>query len=387
MQRVVSINLNGNAYQIEENGYNALFAFLDATDAALKDDPDRAQKLADIERLVADKCEACLGPHKTVVTSAEIDRIVLELNPAAAGPAAASSSASSNTSSASSTTSPNQTSPNPTSPHPSTHRRLFQIRDGAMISGVCVGLSEFLHIDVTLIRILFVIFALASSGWGILAYGVLMFVIPKVDTRAEASGGAATGTVPPHSWPWDNGWPWDKHGWPWDPQKAPPAQGQAQAPQAPPDTRQAWRDERRAWRDERRAARMAHGPSPFGTMTMIVFLMMGFFWLSFWTRGHFFFGWPFFWGFPHWFGIIIFLMVIRLVFMPFRMARWHGYGAYGSPYGPYAHPHYAWVSMWNGLMWFGVMIFLVWAAYHYIPEVHDAIHSFQTSWYDGSFHV
>src|SRR5204862_8117783 len=82
MQRVVSINLNGNAYQLEENGYSALFAYLDATEAALKDSPDRAQKLADLERLIAEKCQALLAPHKTVITSAEIDRILLELGPA-----------------------------------------------------------------------------------------------------------------------------------------------------------------------------------------------------------------------------------------------------------------------------------------------------------------
>ena len=116
---------------------------------------------------------------------------------------------------------------------------------------------------------------------------------------------------------------------------------------------------------------------------MIVFLMFAFFWLSFWTRGHFFFGWPFFWGFPHWIGIIFFFMMLRLIFMPFRMSRWYGYG----PYGPYPHPHYAWVSMWNGMMWFAMMIFAVWIAYHYIPEVHDFLREFQTSWHDGSLHV
>src|SRR5476649_2162615 len=81
MQRVVSINLNGNAYQLEENCYNALFAYMDATEAQLKDSPDRAQTLTDLERTIADKCEACLGPHKTIVTSSEIDRIIFELGP------------------------------------------------------------------------------------------------------------------------------------------------------------------------------------------------------------------------------------------------------------------------------------------------------------------
>ena len=117
----------------------------------------------------------------------------------------------------------------------------------------------------------------------------------------------------------------------------------------------------------------------FGWMCM--FLGM-FFWASMWTHGRFFFGWPFFWGFPHWLGIVIFFMVMRVVFMPFRMARWGSYGG-----GPYAHPAHAWISMWNGLAWFAVMIFGIWAAYHYVPEVRDFIRTFQTSWSDSGFHV
>src|SRR5437868_5413711 len=162
MQRVVSINLNGNAYQIEENGYNALFAHIDAAESALKDSPDRALKLADLERSIADKCQACLSTHKTVVTSAEIDRILLELEPAAPYQPVVEPAASTSSGTTSGTASSNQTSANPWP-----HRRLFQIREGAMISGVCVGLSEYMHIDATIMRILFVIFALASSGWGI----------------------------------------------------------------------------------------------------------------------------------------------------------------------------------------------------------------------------
>src|SRR5438046_6761267 len=88
MQRVVSINLNGNAYQVEENGYTALFAYIDAIEASVKDSPDRAERVAEIERLLADRCQACLSPHKTVVTSSEIDRMLRDLPPITAQPAA-----------------------------------------------------------------------------------------------------------------------------------------------------------------------------------------------------------------------------------------------------------------------------------------------------------
>jgi phage shock protein PspC (stress-responsive transcriptional regulator) len=416
MQRVVSINLNGNAYQLEENGYNALFAYLDAADAQLKDDPDRAQKMADLEARVADLCKACLAEHKTVVTSMEIERIIAGLEPVPAQPAADAgrpAGATGQTPSGEADAGTGRAQPGFSHAPFAPHRRLYQIREGSMISGVCMGLAEYTRIDVTFIRIMFVLFALMSGGWGILAYAVLMFVVPRVETRADAGAYDASGNMPPHRWPWDNGWPWDKHGWPWDkhgwpwdpprapqpqtPQGAPPGDAQAQARSAREqardarqqarDARHQARDARREWRAEQRAARMAayHPVSHWWSMlAMIMFVVFAFFWLSLWTRGRLFFGWPYFWGFPHWIGIVLFFMVIRLIFMPFRAARWYGYG-YG--YGPYAHPHYGWIAMWNGFAWFLLMIFGIWVAYHYIPEFHDFIRSFQVSWQGGNLHV
>jgi len=423
MQRVVSINLNGNAYQLEENGYNALFAYLDASDAQLKDDPDREQKLLDLESRIAELCKACLAEHKTVVTSMEIDRILAGLGPVPGQPAADTGRAAGAASQTTYGTAGGADSAQPGSARApwAGHQRLYQIREGSMIRGVCMGLAEYTRIDVTLIRILFVLFALMSAGWGILAYAVLMFILPRAETRADASAYDASGTIPPHRWPWDNGWPWDKHGWPWDkygwpwdPPKAPqaptPPQGPAPSgatPAEPRDVRQQARDARQQtrdarqeardvrqrarearheWRAEQRAARMAYHPVShwWNMFAMIVFVVFAFFWLSLWTRGRLFFGWPYFLGFPHWIGILIFFMVLRLVFVPFRAARWYGYG---YVYGPYAHPHYGWIAMWNGFAWFLFMIFGIWVAYHYIPEFRDFIRSFQASWQGGSLHV
>ena len=271
MQRVVSINLNGNAYQLEENGYNALFAYLDASDAQLKDDPDREQKLLDLESRIAELCKACLAEHKTVVTSMEIDRILAGLGPVPGQPAADTGRAAGAASQTTYGTAGGADSAQPGSARApwAGHQRLYQIREGSMISGVCMGLAEYTRIDVTLIRILFVLFALMSAGWGILAYAVLMFILPRAETRADASAYDASGTIPPHRWPWDNGWPWDKHGWPWDkygwpwdPPKAPqastPPQGPAPSgatPAEPRDVRQQARDARQQARDARQEAR------------------------------------------------------------------------------------------------------------------------------------
>jgi len=41
MNRVIPINLNGNAYQLEESGYEALRAYLDHAARRLESNPDK----------------------------------------------------------------------------------------------------------------------------------------------------------------------------------------------------------------------------------------------------------------------------------------------------------------------------------------------------------
>ena len=81
MNKVITINLNGNAYQVEERGYELLCEYLDAAEAQLKDNPDRAEIISDLEQAIADKCRNFLGPQKTIVTTAEIEQIIQAMGP------------------------------------------------------------------------------------------------------------------------------------------------------------------------------------------------------------------------------------------------------------------------------------------------------------------
>src|SRR5206468_528368 len=66
-----------------------------------------------------------------------------------------------------------------------THKRLYQIREGAMLSGVCKGLAAYFNIDVTIVRIVFIALAVLTKGAFIIAYVVLMCVIPYATTSEE----------------------------------------------------------------------------------------------------------------------------------------------------------------------------------------------------------
>ena len=358
MQRVVSINLNGNVYQLEENGYTALFAYLDAFETRLKDSPERAQIIADIERQIADKCQACLAPHKTLITSAEVARIISEMELAAGQPAAAPPA--SEPAGGAAPSSQAQASTGARAGNDKyKHKRLWQIREGGMIGGVCLGLATFFSIDVTLVRIVFALFALVTGGWGVLAYLGLMFILPRATNAAEAATPSSA-----NQWPWDDGWPWDKHGWPWDRPDWPfTSEQRREWREQHREQRQEWREQRRAWRDERHAARLAYGPPPslLGTLTIIFFVMLAFGWLGFWMRGAFF-GWPlfwggpFYWGAPHWIGILLFFMFFRFLMVPFRRSGWRGYG---YPYSP-------WAGLWHAIVWVGTIMFMLWFAFNFV---------------------
>ncbi len=58
------------------------------------------------------------------------------------------------------------------------NRRLYRSRSDRMISGVAGGLGEYLNIDSTVVRLLFVFFALAG-GPGLLVYLVMLLVVPE----------------------------------------------------------------------------------------------------------------------------------------------------------------------------------------------------------------
>jgi len=70
-------------------------------------------------------------------------------------------------------------------------KRLYRSRKERMIAGVCGGLADYFGIDPTLVRLFFVIAALAG-GPGLLAYIIMMLVVPEVPEQPET-------VVPPES--------------------------------------------------------------------------------------------------------------------------------------------------------------------------------------------
>jgi phage shock protein PspC (stress-responsive transcriptional regulator) len=172
MNKVITINLNGRAYQLEESGYEALRKYLDQASAKLHDNPDKDEIMADFEQAIADKCDECLQGHKNVVGKDEIESIIQKMGPVENG-----------------------TEKNAGAPTAGTHgnfKRLYQIREGAWISGVCTGLAAYFNLDVSWVRVAFIALLALTHGFGFVLYVILMIVVPvaRTDEEKERARGA-----------------------------------------------------------------------------------------------------------------------------------------------------------------------------------------------------
>src|SRR6202142_3562466 len=186
MNKVITINLDGNAYQLEEGGYDALRAYLETATARLQGNPDREEILSDIERAIAEKFRALLASHKTVVVTKEVAAVLAEMGPIEADPGEAAAPGVSGAGGAGG--------PGPAGEERATPRRLYRIHEGAMVAGVCNGIAAYVNIDPTLVRLAFVLLTILW-GSGVLVYIVMAIVVPEARSREEkaaASGDPST---------------------------------------------------------------------------------------------------------------------------------------------------------------------------------------------------
>jgi phage shock protein C len=66
------------------------------------------------------------------------------------------------------------------------YKQLYRSRDERMVAGICGGLGEYLDIDPTVIRLIFV-FGTILTGSGLFwAYLVMMLVVPEEPVASEA---------------------------------------------------------------------------------------------------------------------------------------------------------------------------------------------------------
>lgn len=342
MQKVISINLNGHAYQLEESGYERLREYLTRAEQQLEGNPDRAEIMADLEQAIADKCQRYLAPHKSVVTSSEIDLIVAEMGPVDGSTGEATEGEPSRGGAGKQETKKDMP------PKP-----LYRIPDGALIAGVCTGLAAHFKIDVTLVRIAFVVAALVTRGFGIVAYIVLMFVMPEANTpeaRAVAAGAPINA-------------------------KDIIERAKKQYAEGTKEWRRQWREQQRQWRRQAWApgGPIAYPPPwaavllpVFSLAHVALFLLMAAAMISL-VNTETVLNWELPPDVPVWAAALILLVAYQIAVSPLRAVhQWATVPRAGA-----AQP--AWFAFWNAVAWLIGAAFVVWIASDHVPEIREFV--------------
>ncbi len=166
MNRVVTVNLAGNAYALEEPGYAALKTYLDRAEAALGANPDRSEILHDLEQAIADRLAGKLHAFKSVVNTHEVEEAIAAMGPVEGADAP-------------------HTDQQHTAAASGARRKLYRLREGALLAGVTTGVAAYTRIDLSMVRIALVLLVILSFWFGALAYIVAMFIIPTADTPED----------------------------------------------------------------------------------------------------------------------------------------------------------------------------------------------------------
>ena len=174
MKSAISIELDGTTFALDERAYQALRSYLDRAGERLGAHPDRAEVIAGLERAIAARLRlraeraATIDEPAMLAALKEVGRVDGPVLDGSVPPGADSGDAL------------------------RTKRRLYRLREGHLVTGVCTGLAAYAAVDVNVVRLIFILGAVLSGGMVVLVYVVLAFVMPRAltDTEiAEAHGG------------------------------------------------------------------------------------------------------------------------------------------------------------------------------------------------------
>jgi phage shock protein PspC (stress-responsive transcriptional regulator) len=163
MDKTIVISLSGHPeqFRLRDDAYDRLTGYLDGAASRLRDDPDRAEVLGDLERSIGDKLAAAIGSEDRLVTRADIDRVLEAVGTVDTG------------------REPEREEPDDR-PRP---RRLRRIKEGQWLAGVCTGLADYSDIRVDWVRTLFIFATLLTAGGFALVYVAMAFILPVSATR------------------------------------------------------------------------------------------------------------------------------------------------------------------------------------------------------------
>ena len=171
MKKTLNVAIGGCSFTIDDDAYKTLEEYLDSFKAGLDNSSSSNEVMDEVEMRIADLLKEKIGKRE-VIDKNMVDAVLNQIGPISTKTVRSEES----------TSQQNEQQYRPGNQE--TVRKFYRDAEGKKIAGVCSGLALYLNIDVTLVRIIFLVAFLCGSA-GFWIYIVLWIVAPEARTAAE----------------------------------------------------------------------------------------------------------------------------------------------------------------------------------------------------------
>ena len=177
MKKTISINIGGNIFHIEEEGYEKLKAYLDSVHKYFSTFEDSKEIIDDIENRIAEKFYSQLKKNKEAISAKEVDLLITSMGTVADFEATFDDEPKDQKQE------PKASEEKDNSEGATAERKLYRDTKHKILGGVASGFAHYFKIDPLWIRLLWIVFLF--SGVGILAYIIFWIVLPESNSLEE----------------------------------------------------------------------------------------------------------------------------------------------------------------------------------------------------------
>ena len=171
MNKTVNINLANTLFHIDDDAYNKLRRYLESIKRSFSGTKGSDEIIADIEARIAELFLEKMENERQVITNKEVDQVIDVMGQ------------------------PEdymvdedifEDEPKKSYAQPVTRaKKLYRDIDHKYIGGVCAGLEHYLGIDALWVRLIFILLAVFTSGFGLIAYILLWILVPEAATTSQ----------------------------------------------------------------------------------------------------------------------------------------------------------------------------------------------------------
>lgn len=166
MKKTFTINISGTVFHIEEDAYEVLQKYLVNLKNHFGNTEEGKEIISDIEARIAEIFSERASDEKKVVTVEMVNEVIEIMG------------------------TPEdfveeEGDEDPITEQAKRKRRLYRDPDHRVLGGVCSGLAAYFNMDPVVLRIIFAVLFIATSGAALLAYFILWIAVPKAKNTAQ----------------------------------------------------------------------------------------------------------------------------------------------------------------------------------------------------------